>query len=483
MSASTLKKIVIAGGVRIPFCRSNTLYADQTNQDMLAAAIQGLVDQYGLSGKKIDQVLAGAVTTHAKDWNLAREAVLSTTLSPLSPAVTMQQACGTSLQGALLAGSQIASGDIECAIVAGTDTTSDAPVVFQRRFAQRLIKLSKARSVSDKLKVFKGFSFSELTPQPPRNAEPRTGLSMGQHCERMAREWQIDRAAQDELTVESHRKASAAWDAGFFDDLVIAHNGVVRDNIIRPDTSMEKLTSLKPAFDKKQGTLTAGNSTTLSDGAAAVLLCSDDWAKANDVPIRAYLSAGRAAAVDFVNGDEGLLMAPTVAVAEMLTRSGLALQDFDFYEIHEAFAAQVLCTLKAWESERYCRERLGLDGALGGIDRAKMNVRGGSVAVGHPFAATGARILSTLTAILEQAGSGRGLISVCTAGGMGVAAIVERPGTGATPGKSTTASTGSQKTSAESALPKKKKKKKSSGKKRTRKTSTETGSETNSSKE
>ncbi len=328
----------------------------------------------------------------------------------------------------LVAGSQIAAGQIECAIVAGTDTTSDAPVVFQRRFAQRLIRLSKARTLGQKLKVFKGFGFSELAPQPPRNAEPRTGLSMGQHCERMAREWQIERAEQDALTVESHRKAAAAWEAGFFDDLVIPHQGVVRDNIIRPDTSVEKLAGLKPAFDRKQGTLTAGNSTTLSDGAAAVLICSEDWARANDLPIRAYLSAGRAAAVDFVDSDEGLLMAPTVAVAEMLARAGLALKDFDFYEIHEAFAAQVLCTLKAWESDRYCRERLGLDGALGSIDRSRMNVRGGSVAIGHPFAATGARILSTLTAILEQAGSGRGLISVCTAGGMGVAAIVERPG-------------------------------------------------------
>jgi len=479
MPVSTLNKIVIAGGVRIPFCRSNTLYADQTNLDMLTASIQGLVDQYGLRGKKIDQVLAGAVTTHAKDWNLAREAVLSTTLSPLSPAVTMQQACGTSLQGALLAGSQIASGEIDCAIVAGTDTTSDAPVVFQRRFAQRLIKLSRARSISEKLNVFKGFSFSELTPQPPRNAEPRTGLSMGQHCERMAREWQIDRAAQDEMTVESHRKASAAWDAGFFDDLVIPYQGVVRDNIIRPDTSIEKLNSLKPAFDKKQGTLTAGNSTTLSDGAAAVLICSEGWAKANDVPIRAYLTAGRAAAVDFVNGDEGLLMAPTIAVAEMLTRSGLQLQDFDFYEIHEAFAAQVLSTLKAWESERYCRERLGLDSALGSIDRAKMNVRGGSVAVGHPFAATGARILSTLTAILEQAGSGRGLISVCTAGGMGVSAIVERPGSGTAPGKQKTTSTALGKKSPDSASPKKRKKKKSAGKKRSQKAAPATESAKN----
>jgi acetyl-CoA C-acetyltransferase len=439
MTASIPRKIVIVGGTRIPFCRSNTLYADQSNQDMLTRAIEGLVQRFQLAGKQLDQVLAGAVTTHSKDWNLAREAVLSTSLSPLTPAVTMQQACGTSLQAALLAGAQIASGQIECAIVAGTDTTSDAPVVFQRRFAQRLIALSRARSFTQKLKAFKGFGVNELAPQAPRNAEPRTGLSMGQHCERMAKEWEIGRLEQDQLTLESHQKAAAAWDSGFFDDMVVSHNGVVRDNIVRPDTSLEKLSSLKPAFDRKNGTLTAGNSTTLSDGAAAVLLCSEDWARSNNLPIVAYLSHGRSAAVDYVNSDEGLLMAPTVAVAEMLQRAGLGLQDFDFYEIHEAFAAQVLCTLKAWESDRYCRERLGLERALGSIDRARMNVRGGSVAIGHPFAATGARILSTLTAILEQAGSGRGLISVCTAGGMGVAAIVERPSPAASPGGKRTA--------------------------------------------
>lgn len=426
MSDNQLRKIAIIGGSRIPFCRSNSLYADQTNLDMLSAAIQGLVKRYGLEGKQIDQVLAGAVTTHSKDWNLAREAVLSTSLSPLTSGITLQQACGTSLQAALLAGGQIASGQIECAIVAGTDTTSDAPVVFQRRFAQRLIKLSRARTIGQKLGTFKGFSFGELAPQPPRNAEPRTGLSMGQHCERMAREWEIGRAEQDELALESHQKAAAAWEAGFFDDLVVPHNGVIRDNNVRGDSSLEKLASLKPAFDRKHGSLSAGNSSSLTDGAAAVLLASEDWAKANDLPVIAWLTHGRTASVDFVNRDEGLLMAPAVAVAEMLTRSGLTLQDFDFYEIHEAFAAQVLCTLKAWESDRFCRERLGLEGALGSIDRSKMNVRGGSVAIGHPFAATGARIISTLAAILEEAGSGRGLISICTAGGMGVSAILER---------------------------------------------------------
>ena len=426
MTHSTVRRIAIIGGTRIPFCRSNTLYGEQTNLDMLTAALEGVVQQYGLAGEVIDEVVAGAVTTHSKDWNLAREAVLSTSLSANTPGITLQQACGTSLQAALLSGAKIASGQIECAIVAGTDTTSDVPVVFQDRFAKRLVALSRAKSLAQKRQAFKGFKFSELAPQPPRNAEPRTGLSMGQHCERMAKAWDIPRQAQDELTLESHQKAAQAWDEGFFDDLVIPHAGVLRDNIVRPDTSSDKLSSLKPAFDKKGGTLTAGNSTTLSDGSAAVLLASEDWAKAHNLPIMAYLVAGKTAAVDHVDAEQGLLMAPTVAVAKLLTDLNLKLQDFDFYEIHEAFAAQVLCTLKAWESDQYCRNQLGLSGALGSIERSKMNVRGGSIAIGHPFAATGARIVSTLAAILEQAGSGRGLISVCTAGGMGVAAVIER---------------------------------------------------------
>ncbi|MEM7053530.1 MAG: acetyl-CoA C-acetyltransferase [Pseudomonadota bacterium] len=428
MTDGSLKRIAIIGGSRIPCCRSNTLYADQTNQDMLTDAIQGVVDRYKLHGKKIDKVIAGAVTVHSRDWNLAREAVLSTTLSPHTPGITLQQACGTSLQAALLAGAEIATGQIDCAIVGGTDTTSDAPIVFQRRFAQRLIKLPRARSMRDKLSVFKGFSPAELAPQPPANAEPRTGLSMGQHCERMAREWSIGRAEQDELTVASHHNAARAWDEGFFDDIVVPHAGVLRDNNLRPDTSIEQLTKLKPVFDKKSGngTLTAGNSTALTDGAAAVLLTSEDYAREHKLPVAAWLTQGRTSAVDFVNGDEGLLMAPAVAVAEMLQRANLSLQDFDFYEIHEAFAAQVLCTLKAWESDDYCKERLGLNEALGSIDRGKMNIHGSSLAVGHPFAATGARIMSTLAHILEHNRRGRGLISVCTAGGMGVTAILER---------------------------------------------------------
>ncbi|NKI34471.1 acetyl-CoA C-acetyltransferase [Wenzhouxiangella sp. XN79A] len=426
MTDGSLRRIAVIGGSRIPFCRSNTLYADETNLDMLTHAIQGVVDRFGLAGEKIDTVIAGAVTTHSRDWNLAREAVLSTDLSPLTPGITMQQACGTSLQAALMAGAEIATGQIDCAIVGGTDTTSDPPIVFSRKFAQRLVKLGRAKTFKDKLAVFKGFSPAELAPQAPANGEPRTGLSMGQHCERMAKEWQIGRREQDELTLESHHKAAQAWDEGFFDDLVVAHAGVLRDNNIRADSTMEALAKLKPAFDRSgAGTLTAGNSTTLTDGAAAVLLTSEEYAKKHDLPVTCWLTQGRTAAVDFVH-DEGLLMAPTVAVAEMLQKAGLTLQDFDFYEIHEAFAAQVLCTLKAWESDDYCRDRLGLDAALGSIDRSKMNVKGSSVAVGHPFAATGARIVGTLAKLLEQKGSGRGLISVCTAGGMGVSAILER---------------------------------------------------------
>ena len=421
-----LRRIALIGGSRIPFCRSNTVYADKTNMDMLSRVIQGVVDRYGLDGVKLDEVVAGAVTTHAKDWNLAREALLSTSLSPLTPGITLQQACGTSLQSALMIGAKIASGQIESGIAAGTDTTSDPPITFGRRFSQRLVKAGAARSVKQRFNAFKGFRLSELKPVLPANGEPRTGLSMGQHCERMAMEWKISRQDQDKLTLESHQKAARAYADGFFDDLVTYWSGVSRDNNMRTDTSVEKLGGLRTVFSQDpKATLTAGNSTPLSDGAAAVLLASEDWAKQHELPVQAYITASRTSAVDFIN-DEGLLMAPTIAVAEMLHRTGLSLQDFDFYEIHEAFAAQVLCTLAAWESEEYCTTRLGLKSALGPVDRSKLNVKGSSLAVGHPFAATGARILGTLAQILENAGSGRGLISICTAGGMGVAAILER---------------------------------------------------------
>jgi len=424
--SNQLRRIAVIGGSRIPFCRSNSIFSEKTNMDMLSAAIQGLVDRFGLDGRQLDEVVAGAVTTHSKDWNLAREALLSTSLSPLTPGITLQQACGTSLQSALMIGAKIAAGQIECGIAAGTDTTSDPPISFGRKFSQRLVKAGAARTAGKRLRAFKGFSPSELKPVLPANGEPRTGMSMGQHCERMAREWKIPREEQDRLAMESHQKAARAYDDGVFDDLVTPWGGVSRDNNIRGDSTMEKLGSLRTVFSKSpDATLTAGNSTPLTDGAAAVLLASEEWAESNDLPIQAYITASRTSAVDFIN-DEGLLMAPTVAVSEMLQKAGLALQDFDYFEIHEAFAAQVLCTLAAWESEDYCRDRLGLEAALGSIDRGKMNIHGSSLAVGHPFAATGARIVGNLAQILEKSGSGRGLISICTAGGMGVAAIMER---------------------------------------------------------
>lgn len=427
MNGQTLRRVAIVGGVRVPFCRSNTGYADVTNLDMLSVTLQGLVERYDLAGYKLDEVVGGAVTTHSKDWNLAREAVLSTDLSPLTPGITLQQACGTSLQAALMSGAKIASGQIDCAIACGTDTTSDAPLVLKRKLAQRLIKLPRAREFKDKLKLFKGFSLSELTPVPPANGEPRTGLSMGQHCERMAREWNISREAQDKLALASHQAAQGAWESGFYDDMVTSFAGVSRDNNIRPDSTLDKLAGLQPAFDHKsgQGTITAANSTPLTDGAAAVMLCSEDYAEKHKLTVLAFLTHGRHAALDFVN-DEGLLMAPTVAMAEMLTSANLQLQDFDRYEIHEAFAAQLLCTLKAWESEEYCRERLGRDQAMGRIDQSKMNLHGGSIAIGHPFAATGARIVTTLAEDLAAGGGKRGVISICTAGGMGLTAILEK---------------------------------------------------------
>ena len=424
--ASTLKPVAIVGGLRIPFCRSNTAYADLSNKTMLSTVLNGMVDKYALTGEQLGEVNAGAVITHTRDWNLAREVVLSTKLSPATPAVTMQQACGTSLQAAMMAAAKIATGQIDSAIAAGTDTVSDVPIVFGNRFAKRLVALGKARDFKSKLAVFKGFGPKELAPVPPSVNEPRTLMSMGEHCEMMAKHWGIARSDQDQLALLSHQNASKAVDAGFFDELIIACEGVLRDNNMRADSSMESLGKLRTVYDKTDsGTLTAGNSTPLTDGAAGVLLCSEEWAQERGLPIQAYLTHSATAAVDFVAGD-GLLMAPTVAVSDMLQRANMALQDFDIYEIHEAFAAQVLCTLKAWESEEYCRERLQREHAMGSIDRSRMNPVGSSLAVGHPFAATGARIIATLAKQLSDNSGGKGLISVCTAGGMGVCAVLER---------------------------------------------------------
>lgn len=425
MTEASIRRVAVLGGSRIPFCRSHTGYAELTNLDMLIAALGGLVDRFALHGAHIDEVVGGAVVTHAKDWNLAREAVIGSALAATTPGITMMQACGTSLAGALNVGAKIAIGQIECGIALGSDTTSDAPIVFQRRFAQRLVQASRAKGFGQKIPAFKGFTPAELAPLPPSTSEPRTGLGMGEHCELMAKEWGITREAQDLLAYESHKKAAAAYDEGFMDDLVVPCAGVFRDNNIREDISLEKMAELKPVFDRTgNGTITAANSTPLTDGASTVLLASEEWARKRGIPVQAFLTLGRTSAVDFVQG-EGLLMAPTVAVSELLRQTGLALQDFDYYEIHEAFAAQVLATLKAWESAEYCRVRLGRDAPLGSIDRAKLNVKGSSIAFGHPFAATGARILAVLAKLLHSGGGRRGLISVCTAGGMGVAAILE----------------------------------------------------------
>ncbi len=419
----------IIGGVRIPFCRNNTAYAEVGNFGMAVKVLGALVERFGLHGQELGEVAFGAVIKHASDWNLAREATLSSGLAPTTPGLTTARACGTSLDNAILIGNKIAQGQIGAGIAGGSDTTSDVPIVYSRALQQRLLAVNRAKTPLDKLKAaLRGFSLRELKPSVPGVAEPRTGKSMGDHCELMARQWQVSRADQDRLALESHHKLAAAWERGFFKDLVVPFRGVERDNVLRPDTTLEKLAALKPAFDRSSGhgTLTAGNSTALSDGAAAVLLASDEWAAAHGLKVQAYLTHARVAAVDFVRG-EGLLMAPTVAVPRMLAEAGLTLQDFDFYEIHEAFAAQVLCTLRAWESADYCRDRLGLDAPLGSIDPARLNVNGSSLAVGHPFAATGARILATLAKMLEDRGSGRGLVSICTAGGMGVTAILERP--------------------------------------------------------
>ncbi|MDR3387207.1 MAG: acetyl-CoA C-acetyltransferase [Rudaea sp.] len=422
-------RVAIIGGVRIPFCRNNTAYADVGNFGMAVKTLGALVERFGLHGVELGEVAFGAVIKHASDWNLAREATLSSGLSPLTPGITTARACGTSLDNAIIIANKISAGQIEAGIAGGADTTSDVPIVYSRALQQRLLSMNRAKTPLDKFKAaVRGFSFAELKPSFPGVAEPRTGMSMGDHCELMAKEWKISREDQDKLALSSHLKAAAAYERGFFKDLVVPFRGLERDGFLRPDSTLEKLATLKPAFDKTsgQGTLTAGNSTGLSDGASAVLLANEDWASARGLKAQAWLTHANVAAVDFVHG-EGLLMAPTIAIPRMLDAAGLTLQDFDFYEIHEAFAAQVLCTLRAWESADYCKNRLGRDKPVGSIDPAKLNVNGSSLALGHPFAATGTRIVATLAKLLEERGSGRGLISICTAGGMGVTAIVERP--------------------------------------------------------
>jgi acetyl-CoA C-acetyltransferase len=423
---SVIKRVAIIGGVRIPFARSYSAYATASNQDMLSAAFRGVVERFRLQGVRLGDVAAGAVIKHSRDYNLVRECVLASGLDPHTPGLDMQRACGTSLEAAIAIGNKIALGQIEAGIAGGTDSISDAPIVYPRSYQQLLLASYRGRSAWQRLRPWLGLRPKHFRPVLPAVIEPRTGLSMGQSTELMAKQWHVTRVEQDQLAYDSHLKAASAWREGFYDDLVTPYLGLKSDDNVRADTSLEKLARLRPSF-ATDGTLTAGNSTPLTDGASAVLLATPEWAAQRSLPVLAYLRYGKVWAVDFVGGKEGLLMAPSYAVPAMLRDAGITLQSFDYYEIHEAFAAQVLCTLKAWESPDYCREVLGLPEPLGSIDRARLNVKGGSVALGHPFAATGTRILATLAKLLAgDAGAKRGLISVCTAGGMGVTAIVER---------------------------------------------------------
>ena len=424
---TSARRVAIVGGVRIPFARGNGAYAQVGNQEMLTAALHGVVERYALQGQRIDDVAAGAVMKHSSQWNLTRESVLGSGLAAETPGVDLQRACGTSLEAAILLGNKIALGQIDCAIAAGVDTVSDPPVVFPKSFQQLLLRSYRGKTAGERLGPWFGLRAKHLRPVLPGVAEPRTGLSMGESTELMVKTWGITRAEQDQLALESHQKAAAAYAAGFYQDLVLEYQGLTQDNNIRADSSLERLAKLRPSFDTSgKGTLTAGNSSPLTDGASALLLASEQWAQQRNLPVLAYLTYGKVAAVDYIDKKEGLLMAPAYAVPRMLDDAHLSLQDFDFYEIHEAFAGQVLCTLKAWADPVFCRDKLGLPAALGSIDRAKLNVKGGSLAIGHPFAATGTRIVATLAKILDEAKAKRGLISICTAGGMGVTAILER---------------------------------------------------------
>ncbi|MGH8274505.1 MAG: acetyl-CoA C-acetyltransferase [Gammaproteobacteria bacterium] len=427
--ANPARRVAIVGGLRIPFCRAATAYAEAGNKDMLTAVMKALVERYELKGHRLGDVAAGATFKHSRDWNLAREAVLDSGLARDTPAYDLQRACGTSLSACIQIGNKIALGGIEAGFGAGVDSVSDFPLEHTDKLRHAVLAAGRAKTLGKRLGALARIRPGDLKPQQPGVTEPHTSLSMGQSCEAMARAWKVSRESQDKLALASHKNAVQAWETGFYGDLVVPFAGAERDNNVRSDTSLEKLSKLRPSFARdSQATLTAGNSSPLTDGAAGVLLASEQWARERGLPIQAYLVDSEVAAVNFIDGDaagDGLLMAPTYAISRLLARNNLGFGDFDFFEIHEAFAAQVLCTLKAWKDEGFARERLGRDDPLGEIDREKLNVAGGSVALGHPFGATGARIVATLAKLLAEKGSGRGLISICTGGGMGVTAILE----------------------------------------------------------
>jgi acetyl-CoA C-acetyltransferase len=433
MSPSDLRSAAVLGGNRIPFARRDRDYAHASNQDMLTAALDGLAARFGLQGETLGEVAAGGVLKRSRDFNLTRECVLGSALAPDTPAYDVQQACGTSLETTIHVANKIRLRQVDAGVAGGFDTTSDAPIEVNEDLRELLLDLNRTRSTSGRLALLTRLRPGQVVPAIPRNEEPRTGLSMGEHQAISTKRWGISRVEQDEIATDSHRRLAAAYDRGFFDDLVTPYLGLDRDGNLRPDASLEKLAKLKPVFgDGSDATMTAGNSTPLTDGAATVLLASDDWAAEHNLPVLAHFVDAETGAVDYIHGDQGLLEAPLYAVPRMLARNGLSLQDFDFYEIHEAFASQVAMTLKAWQDPAFCTDRLGLDEPLGAIDRDKLNVNGSSLAAGHPFGATGARIVATLAKLLAERGSGRGLISICAAGGMGVAAIMERRARAAT---------------------------------------------------
>jgi acetyl-CoA C-acetyltransferase len=425
--AGQIRRVAVVGGNRIPFARSNKTYSQASNQDMLTAALDGLVDRYGLAGRRLGEVVAGAVLKHSRDFNLARESVLGSRLSPETPANDIQQACDTGIQATINVANKIALGQIEVGVAGGVDTTSDAPIAVNEGLRKILLEANRAKTAQGRIKALMKVRPGHLVPAIPQNSEPRTGMSMGEHAALTALEWSVTREEQDELAVASHRNLAAAYERGFMADLVTPYLGLERDQNMRPDATVDKLGALKPVFGKGEtATMTAGNSTPLTDGASVVLLASEEYARERGWEPLAYLTFSETAAVDYVHGSEGLLMAPAYAMARMLQRADMKLEEFDFYEIHEAFASQVLATLKAWEDPIFCKERLGLDAPLGSIDRSKLNVAGGSLAAGHPFAATGGRIVATLAKLLAEKGSGKGVISICAAGGQGVTAIMER---------------------------------------------------------
>ncbi|MEM9188659.1 MAG: acetyl-CoA C-acyltransferase FadI [Myxococcota bacterium] len=423
------KRVAVVAGLRTPFAKQGTAYKDVSALDLGKLAVTELLQRTGVEPSEIGQVVYGQVVPSLSGPNIAREIVLGTGMPQDIEAYSVSRACATSYQSTVNVAESILAGSVDCGIAGGSDSASDVPIAVSKKLADALVTASKARTLPDRLRAFKNLKPKDLIPVPPALKEMSTGLTMGESAEKMAKENGISRADQDAYAHRSHTRTAKAWNDGRFADEVMTvyvppkyKGSIGEDNLVRKDSTLEGYEKLRPVFDRKHGSVTAGNSSPLTDGASALLLMREDKAKALGFDVLGFIRSYSFAALD-PRGQ--LLMGPSYATPIALDRAGIELSDIDLVDMHEAFAAQILSNTQAFESDAFAREKLGRKKRIGEIDWDKFNVNGGSIAIGHPFAATGARQITQTLHELKRRGGGLGLVTACAAGGLGAAMVLE----------------------------------------------------------